>query len=48
MFSVHAAGATACCVAGLPGETVAAVVSMFVGAAIGFATDEVSSRIGDR
>ena len=45
MFSVHAAEATALGVAGLPGETLAAVLSMFVGAAIGLATDELSSLL---
>lgn len=43
MFSVHAADATAFGVAGLSGETLAAVVSMLVGAVIGLATDELSS-----
>ena len=45
MFSVHAAGATAFGVPGLAGETVAAVVSMLIGAAIGLATDEASSAV---
>lgn len=43
MFSVHAADATALGVAGLPGETLAAVVSMLIGAAIGLATDGIAS-----
>jgi hypothetical protein len=47
MFSVHAAEATAFGVTGLPGETVAAVVSMFVGAVIGLVTDELSSLLED-
>lgn len=42
LFSVHAAGATAFGLSGLLGETVAAVVTMFIGACIGVATDEVS------
>lgn len=41
MFGVHAAGATAFGVSGLPGETLAAVASMFLGAAIGLGTDEL-------
>ncbi len=45
MFSVHAAEATALGVTGLPGEAVAAVLSMLIGAAIGLATDELSSAI---
>jgi len=47
MFSVSAADATAFGVAGLPGETLAAVVSMLIGAVIGLTTDEVSSAIGE-
>lgn len=47
MFSVHAANATAFGVAGLPGETVAAVLSMLLGAAIGFTTDAVSSTLAE-
>lgn len=43
MFSVHAAEATALGVTGIPGETLAAGVSMLIGAAIGLVTDEVSS-----
>lgn len=43
MFSVNAAEATAFGVVGLPGETLAAVVSMLIGAVIGLATDELSS-----
>lgn len=43
MFSVNAAEATAFGVAGLPGETLAAVVSMFLGALIGLGTDELST-----
>lgn len=41
MFSVHAANATAFGVGGLPGETLAAIVSMLIGAAIGLTTDEL-------
>lgn len=47
MFSVYAVDATAFGVAGLPGETLAAVVSMFIGAVIGLTTDEVSSFFGE-
>lgn len=46
LFSVHAANATAFGVTGLPGETLAAIVSMFFGAVIGLTTAEVSSAIG--
>lgn len=42
LFSVHAAGATAFGVAGLPGETLAAVVSMLAGACIGLVTERAS------
>jgi len=45
LFSVHAADATAFGVTGLPGQTLAAVLSMFVGALIGLATDELSSAL---
>jgi len=45
MFSVHAADATAAGVPGLAGETLAAVLSMVLGALIGLATDEVSSAL---
>lgn len=45
LFSVHAAGSTAFGVGGLPGQTVAAVVAMAIGAVIGVLTDETSSRI---
>ena len=47
VFSVHAADATAFGLAGLPGETLAAIVSMFIGAVIGLITDEVSSVVGE-
>lgn len=47
MFSVAAADATAFGIAGLPGETLAAIVSMFIGAVIGLSTDEVSSLLGE-
>lgn len=43
MFSVHAANATAFGVSGLTGQTLAAIVSMLIGAVIGLTTDEVSS-----
>ncbi len=43
MFSVNAAEATAFGVTGLAGETIAAVVSMLIGAVIGLGTDELSS-----
>ncbi|PSQ00288.1 DUF1097 domain-containing protein [Halobacteriales archaeon QS_5_70_17] len=46
MFSVHAAGATALGLGGLPGETVAALLSMLLGAAIGLATEAASARLG--
>lgn len=46
LFSVHAAEVTAFGVAGLPGETVAAVVSMLLGAAIGFGTQRASHWLG--
>jgi hypothetical protein len=42
MFSVHAAGATVA-FGGLPGETVAATLSMGVGAVIGLGTDRLSA-----
>lgn len=45
MFSVNAAGAAAFGVTGLPGLTIAAAVSMAIGAAIGYGTDGVRSRI---
>ncbi|WP_276271572.1 DUF1097 domain-containing protein [Haloarcula litorea] len=45
MFSVHAAEATAVGLTGLAGETLAAVLSMFLGAVIGLTTDEVSSAM---
>lgn len=45
LFSVYAADASAFGIPGLPGETLAAIVSMFIGAVIGLITDEVSSRI---
>lgn len=47
MFSVHAADATAFGVVGLPGETLAAAVSMLIGAAIGVTTDELSALVGE-
>ena len=45
MFSVHAAEATAFGVPGLAGETLAAVVSMLLGACIGLGTEQVSERL---
>jgi len=45
MFSVHAAGATAFGVTGLPGESLAAVVSMLFGACIGLGTQRLSDRL---
>lgn len=45
MFSVNAAEATAFGVSGLGGETLAAIVSMLIGAAIGFGTDELSGLL---
>ena len=45
MFSVHAAAATAFGVPGLAGETLAAVVSMLLGAAIGIGTDRLASAL---
>ena len=48
MFSVHAAGETALGLSGLPGETAAAILSMFIGAVIGLTTDEISSVVEQR
>ena len=45
MFGVHAAGANAFVVPGLPGETLAALAAMLIGAAIGLGTDALSSRL---
>jgi len=45
MFSVHEVEATAFGVGGLPGETLAAIVAMFVGAVIGLATDELRTAL---
>jgi hypothetical protein len=45
MFSVNEAEMTAFGVAGLPGQTLAAVVSMLIGAAIGIGTDELSAAM---
>jgi hypothetical protein len=42
MFGVHAAGVTVA-FRGLPGETVAATLSMGLGAAIGLGTDRLSA-----
>jgi hypothetical protein len=48
MFSVHAAGATAFGVGGLGGETLAAAVSMLLGAAIGLGTERLSGALAQR
>jgi hypothetical protein len=45
LFSVHAAEATAFGVAGLPGETLAAAVSMLLGACIGLTTERASDAL---
>lgn len=45
MFSVAAADATAFGITGLGGETLAAIVSMFIGAVIGLSTDKISTAI---
>lgn len=45
LFGVYAAGTTAFGVAGLAGTMLATVVSMVTGAAIGLATDELSSAL---
>ena len=45
MFSVNAAGATAFGVTGLPGETLAAVMSMLLGAVIGLTTERLSQSL---
>ena len=45
MFGVNAAEATAFGVAGLAGQTLAAVVSMLLGALIGFGADRASTAI---
>jgi hypothetical protein len=45
MFSVEAAGATAFGVGGLAGETLAAAVSMLLGAAIGLGTERLAAAI---
>ena len=45
LFSVHAAGVTAFGVGGLAGETLAALVATFVGAAIGLATERLSDEL---
>ncbi|MDZ7745825.1 MAG: DUF1097 domain-containing protein [Halobacteriales archaeon] len=47
MFSVHAANATAFGVTGLPGETVAAVLSMLLGAVLGFTTNAMSASLAE-
>ncbi|MEZ3117482.1 DUF1097 domain-containing protein [Halobaculum sp. MBLA0147] len=45
LFSVHAAGASVGGLGGLPGETVATVLSMSLGATIGFVTRVGSTRL---
>ncbi|MFB6174187.1 MAG: DUF1097 domain-containing protein [Halobacteriales archaeon] len=45
LFSVHAAGARALGLGGLPGETIAAALAMGIGAAIGLAADGASARL---
>ncbi|MFB6220367.1 MAG: DUF1097 domain-containing protein [Halolamina sp.] len=45
LFSVHAAEATAFGVPGLAGETLAAAVSMLLGAAIGLGTERLSEAL---
>ncbi len=45
MFSVSAAGATTVGVTGLPGETLATVLSMLLGACIGLGTKQLSERL---
>jgi hypothetical protein len=45
MFSVSAAGASVAGVGGLPGETLAAVLSMLLGACIGLGTERLSEAL---
>ncbi len=45
LFSVNAANATAFGLTGLGGETIATIVSMLIGALIGFAADRTSNRL---
>lgn len=47
LFSVHAAGATAFGVPGLAGETLAAAVSMLLGAAIGLGTERLRDAVSN-
>jgi hypothetical protein len=47
-FGVHAAETTAVGPTGPPGETTAAILSTFLGAVVGPATDEVSSAVERR
>ena len=47
MFSVNAAKATVFGVSGLAGQTLAAILSMFVGAVIGLTTDELSQQFAE-
>lgn len=44
MFSVHATNATAFGITGVSGEAIAAIVSMLIGAGIGFTTEITSDR----
>lgn len=46
LFSVDAAGASVAGIVGLPGATLAAAISMAIGAAIGFGADAASDRVG--
>lgn len=45
LFGVHAAGATAFGVGGLPGEAAAAIVAMLLGACIGLAVERVAESV---
>jgi hypothetical protein len=47
MFGVRPVEATAFGRTGLPGETSAAILSMFIGAVIGITTDETSSAVAE-
>lgn len=47
MFGVHAADATAFGVTGLSGQTIAAIISMLIGAVIGLTTDELSGLFAE-
>lgn len=45
MFGVHAAAATGFGLSGLSGETLTAIASMFIGAAIGLTTERISHAL---